>query len=122
MTIETSYFKGKLEEERKLLEAELKSIAAPKPENKKDWDEKEPSEEGGKETADLNLAADRQEEIEGRHALTDTLEVRYREVLDALSRIDKGNYGICFVCGNEIEKERLEANSAATTCKAHLKE
>ncbi len=35
---------------------------------------------------------------------------------DALSRIDKGEYGRCSVCGKLIEKERLEAVPHAQQC------
>jgi RNA polymerase-binding transcription factor DksA len=34
--------------------------------------------------------------------------------------MEEGKYGICKVCGEEIEEARLEANPAAETCKAHL--
>ena len=40
--------------------------------------------------------------------------------LDALERIEKGTYGICEVGNEEIEEDRLNANPAARTCKAHL--
>ncbi len=35
-------------------------------------------------------------------------------------RIEDGTYGVCTVSGEEIETERLEADPAAKTCKAHL--
>ncbi|MBR9976750.1 MAG: TraR/DksA C4-type zinc finger protein [Bacteroidetes bacterium] len=35
---------------------------------------------------------------------------------DALQRIKSGNYGICIVCGNLIEKGRLEAVPHARMC------
>ncbi len=31
-----------------------------------------------------------------------------KEIEDALMRIEQGRYGICELCGNPIEKERLE--------------
>lgn len=40
-------------------------------------------------------------------------------VNNALLRIDNGTYGICTVSGEEIEPERLEAVSYATTCIKH---
>jgi RNA polymerase-binding transcription factor DksA len=42
------------------------------------------------------------------------------EVNTALKQIEKGAYGTCVVCGAEIEKERLDANPAAQTCKLHM--
>jgi DnaK suppressor protein len=34
----------------------------------------------------------------------------------ALQRIDRGDYGICTRCGNEIAERRLEAEPTALTC------
>ena len=119
MTIDISYFKAKLEKEKKLLINELSGISTPRAENPENWDEKE-TEEAGSERADSNLVADKQEDIEERHAVSNELEIRLKEVNDALGRIEKGDYGICSVGWEEIENERLEANPAATTCKKHL--
>jgi DnaK suppressor protein len=41
-----------------------------------------------------------------------------REIDAALERIDAGTYGICEVCGNPIEPERLEHLPWATLCAA----
>jgi DnaK suppressor protein len=41
---------------------------------------------------------------------------------DALERIQNGTYGICEVCGKEIEEERLEAVPWTTLCIQHAKE
>jgi RNA polymerase-binding transcription factor DksA len=60
--------------------------------------------------------ADKFEEETTNEGVLDTLEERLKEVNDALVRIDQGTYGKCASCGNQIEKERLEANPAATTC------
>ena len=38
------------------------------------------------------------------------------QVDKALDKIDKGEYGICDNCGNEIDKARLEAYPEATVC------
>ncbi|MCA9353454.1 TraR/DksA C4-type zinc finger protein [Candidatus Nomurabacteria bacterium] len=38
----------------------------------------------------------------------------------ALKRIENGTYGTCSVCGEKIEEDRLGANPAADTCKAHM--
>lgn len=37
------------------------------------------------------------------------LEARVRRIDDALGRLDKGSYGRCVVCGQQIPEERLEA-------------
>jgi len=41
---------------------------------------------------------------------------------DTLERIQNGTYGICEVCGKEIEEERLEAVPWTTLCIQHAKE
>lgn len=41
---------------------------------------------------------------------------------DALERIQNGTFGICEVCGKEIEEERLEAVPWTTLCIQHAKE
>lgn len=38
------------------------------------------------------------------------------QVEHALSRFETGTYGICEVCGQPIDEERLEARPAATLC------
>jgi RNA polymerase-binding protein DksA len=41
---------------------------------------------------------------------------------DALERIQNGTFGICEVCGKEIEEERLEAVPWTTLCIQHARE
>jgi len=53
-------------------------------------------------------------------ALSDHLELRLKEVREALERIDGGTYGICEVCQKEIPLERLQANPAAKTDMEHV--
>ena len=38
------------------------------------------------------------------------------DVLNALKRIEKGNFGVCIFCGKEISLERLEAFPEVQTC------
>jgi len=45
--------------------------------------------------------------------------VELNQVKEALARLDAGRYGLCTVCGEEIEPERLEALPFATRCKTH---
>jgi len=38
------------------------------------------------------------------------------DVLNALKRIEQGNFGVCIFCGKEISLERLEAFPEVQTC------
>jgi len=118
MKIDTKHFKEKLLEEKTVLESELAGVARINPDNPKDW---EPT------PGDLNIPksdkndmGDAMEEYEGRYAVEVELENRLTNVTKALERIENETYGTCKVDGGQIEMERLEANPAAETCKAHL--
>ena len=96
---------------------ELSSVGRINPDNPKDW---EPT------AAKLNIGPAEIEEraseitdFEDRSAIEFSLEKRLAEVAAALLRIKKGTYGICRICKNPIEEERLEANYSADTCKEH---
>ncbi|MBC7752416.1 MAG: TraR/DksA C4-type zinc finger protein [Candidatus Saccharibacteria bacterium] len=41
------------------------------------------------------------------------------QLSEALARLDAGKYGVCELCGEEIEAGRLEALPFATKCKIH---
>ncbi len=43
----------------------------------------------------------------------------FNQVQAALARFDAGQYGICEVCGEDIEAGRLAALPFATRCKTH---
>jgi|CXWL01.1.fsa_nt_gi DnaK suppressor protein len=70
-------------------------------------------------TADFTEIADQIEELATNIPLVEELESRYREVNEALERIEKNEFGKCAVCDIEIPKDRLEANPAAKTCIEH---
>ncbi len=119
-TIDTTYFKAKLEKELKTLETELKSVGHINPNNPADW---EPSSgEVDINASDAADIADNIESYESNTAILKPLEKQYNDVKLALDKIKKGTYGICEVSGEPIEKERLEANPAARTSLAHMKE
>jgi len=42
-----------------------------------------------------------------------------RQTEAALARLDRGEYGVCAVCGNPIEPERLELIPEAVRCAQH---
>jgi RNA polymerase-binding transcription factor DksA len=108
-------YKNKLLDEQKLIEEELSAVAI-KHENTGVWEAK-PEEETYAE-ADENDKADRTEDYGERSGLVATLGGRLNDVLKSLKNIEAGTYGICSVCGNKIEEDRLEANPAAQTCKS----
>lgn len=116
--MDTQTLRGKLLEERAQLEKELASLGVKDPETG-DWGAV--GEPDGEE-ADKNDMGDRDEEFAERANTLAELELREKDVNDALAAIEKndGSYGKCGTCGQMIEEDRLMANPAAKTCKAHM--
>ena len=79
-----------------------------------------PMETDGDAESDYSDQADYVEDFESRSARLTEIEKRYKDVVDALGKIETGNYGICEKSGNPIEIDRLQANPAARTCKAQM--
>jgi RNA polymerase-binding transcription factor DksA len=115
--MDTHGYKVRLEEEKVKLEGGLSSVGRRNPANPADW-EALPQETG--QEPDQNDAADLIEGYEQNTAILKELETRYNEVLAALTRIENGTFGTCIIGGEAIEEERLGADPAATTCKAHI--
>jgi RNA polymerase-binding transcription factor DksA len=118
--IDTAKFEKLLKKELETLEAELKTVGHKNPNNPKDW-------EATSGDVDINASdsadiADNIESYEANTAVLKPLEIQYNDVKTALEKIKKGSYGICEIGGEEIETKRLEANPAAKTCMAHMKE
>lgn len=107
-----------LKNELARLESELASVGRRNPDNKDDWEAMPEKMDILK--SDSNEVADSIEEFEGNEGILKQLEIRYNEVKNAVERIEKGNYGICEVCGEIIEEDRLVANPASNTCKKHM--
>jgi len=55
-------------------------------------------------------------EMEKRIAMERSLKDSLAEINRALARFDSGEYGRCELCGNQIERDRLEARPQATVC------
>lgn len=117
--LDLNYFKSKLESELSLLETELKDVGQKNPTNQSDW-EATPPKDFEVDSADENEAADKIEEYEGNAAVLKELETKYNDLKVALDKIEAGTYGVCEISGEPIESDRLEANPAARTCKAHM--
>lgn len=49
-------------------------------------------------------------------ATDQVLEASLRDIESALERIEKGSYGVCKYCGQEIALKRLEARPVASAC------
>lgn len=115
--MDTTYFKDALTAEKQDLESELAEIARFNTETNI-W-EATPDTDMMNEIDD-NDAADRFEDFEARSAMVSTQQARLTDVLDALTKIDTGTYGVCEVSGEAIEEARLKANPAARTCMHHI--
>lgn len=116
--INTAVYKQKLEEELASLTAELKELGIHNPQVKEDWIAI-PQDVATSE-ADENVGADRAEDWLERTATLGALETRYNNITRALQKIENGTFGICEISNEPIEEDRLEANPAARTCKAHI--
>lgn len=118
MAIDYEHFKEKLEAEKKLLEKELEKVGRRNPDNLSDW-EATPADRDVSQ-ADENTMADSIEGYEDNVAIVNTLEARYQDTKSALDKIKHGTYGLCQVCKEEVDIERLEANPSARTCRKHM--
>jgi len=103
--------KSALLKEKAELEADLGRIAKPVD-----------AERGDYKTSFEDIGRDREDNTTEVEQYTDnmpvemTLEKRLRDVINALEKIEKGTYGICANCNQEIEIERLRANPSARRC------
>ena len=118
MAIDYKHFKNKLETEKKNLEKELEVVGRRNPDAPSDW-EAIPTDRDVSQ-ADDNTVADSVEDYEENVAIVNTLETRYNDIVSALDKMEHNTYGLCQVCGKEIEDARLEANPAARTCREHM--
>lgn len=93
------------------LESELKAFAEQNPKNKADFNASfpdigdKPDENAAEVTEYGNLLT-----------LEHTLEKALADVNDALSRLNKGEYGICKYCGEPIAEKRLLARPVSSAC------
>lgn len=112
-------YKLKLEEEKKLLEAELSSIGKYDKETG-NWEAVPENEIKSQNVEDEGDMADRSEEYEERSSELYVLETRLNDIMMALAKIDKGEFGVCEICNGKIEEERLEVNPSAKTCEKDM--
>ena len=113
----TTDFKIRLEAELLSVTTELEGFAVQNPETG-DWVATPVSSDIG--NADENVEADVVEEWNERRAILAQLEIRYRNIVRALTKIENSAYGTCEISGEPIEEERLLANPAARTNLANI--
>lgn len=111
-------YKDLLSKELVVLEKELGTVGRKNPENPADWEAVEPKLDV--DNAEEGEVAGGIEQYENNIGVVDQLEARLREVKEALAKIDTNTFGVCEVCGEQIEEDRLSANPAAKTCKTHM--
>lgn len=105
-------FKEKLEEEKIAIQKELGSFAKEDKNLKNNWNTRYPNHQVGT----MEEEADEVQEYDNLLSLEHNLELRLKDVNLALEKISKGEYGICQMCGKEIEEERLMALPEAKLC------
>lgn len=105
--------KAQLESEKNLLEKELETIAQKDPHFPGDYDTRFPDfgQEQSVEEAAPEIAA-----YEATLPVEHSLELKLKNINNALKRIENNNYGICQNCRQEIDTERLKAIPEAETC------
>ena len=105
--------KKKLLEETDLLKKELLKFADKDKKIPDDYDTRFPYLE---RSSAPDEDAEEVEQYETLLALEHSLELRLKDVNDALEKIEKGQYGECENCHQKIEIARLKANPAARFC------
>jgi RNA polymerase-binding transcription factor DksA len=103
----------KLKEEEAILTMELKQLGRIVDKTTGEW---EAVPENDLPESDENDLADRFQDFEEKSAMLNILEARLKDVKEAMAKMKEDSYGVCVVCVNKIEQERLMANPAAKTC------
>ncbi len=106
--------KNSLEKEKAKLTKDLKSFAKKDSKKKGNWLTLFPL--WGINRSHVDENAEKIEEYENLLSVEHTLELRLKDIDDALERIKKGDYGVCEECNKEIELKRLEIVPEAKTC------
>ncbi len=106
------HLKERLEKEKQQIEKQLKTFATKDEKVKGDWDTKFPS----LGSSDLETAADEVEEYNSLLPIEHNLELRLKNINNALKKIEKGDYGICEKCKKQIPDERLNIYPEARIC------
>lgn len=116
--MKTSEYKKALEIELAQLTESLQELGVQNPQIPEDWITT--TDTPSKNESDPNNFGDRSEEWQERRGTLSALETRFNNTRRALQKIEDGIYGVCEISGETIETDRLAANPAARTCKAHI--
>lgn len=100
--------RSRLESERKHLRGDLEQLEAS---GQPDEVRREGSPFGKREEE-----ATESFELEKRLAMTKQIRANLADTEHALSKFKKGTYGLCDVCGQPIDPERLEARPQSSLC------
>lgn len=103
--------KRALLEEKTKLEEDLSRIAVSI--NKKDGEYEPVMESIGTDREDNTTEV---EQFADNLPVEAALEKKLQDIILALEKMDKGTYGICENCNEEIDIKRLEINPSAKTC------
>lgn len=107
-----AYFKQRLLDDKSRLEQELSDLGSKNPTQPLHFQPNYP--ESGSNSDDDNAAeiSEYADEI----SIEARLEAELRDVTKALSAVEKGTYGTCKYCNKEIDRKRLEARPASSSC------
>jgi DnaK suppressor protein len=106
--------KKKLEENKISLEESLSRFAKKDNLPEGDWDTIFPNVEG----SSMEEKADEVEEYSALLPVEHALEVKLKNINEALERIAKNKYGICDSCGKEISYKKLSLIPETKNCKS----
>ena len=103
--------KASLLKEKAELKKDLEQIATPV--NKKGGDYETSFEEIGTDKEDN---ATEIEQYSDNFSVENVLEKKLQNIIEALKKMETGNYGTCKNCHKEIDTARLKANPSAKAC------
>jgi RNA polymerase-binding transcription factor DksA len=114
----TDNIKERLLKEKSRVLSMLANVAKKNPNISGDFDPVEP--ELNIDQADESDVAEAIEGFQENVLTTDSLEGELLEINQSLKDLEDGKYGICRVCGQKIEDDRLSVIVYAQTCKKHM--
>lgn len=103
--------KEELLKEKDRIEKELSKIGEKNPKSEGNFDVRFPKYGQSKDENAQEVT-----EFEKIKVLEGNLEQRFAEINETLTKIEKGDYGICKSCSEEIEEPRLKAMPTAVLC------